>query len=596
LLPAARFVYATTSGEEDLMVCKLVVALALSTSFLSVSPAEAGRLYAGVFAPGSDARAAWIGAEWEDFYAKWKDFDKANLRIVDFESYTSGDKRLYAGIFRASTQTRPAWIGKPWNEFHQKWQEIENDGYMMWDIESYKSGNTWLFAGIFRPKAPGFAAWIDRPWDDFLKKWGEFEKAGLRMRDFETKKQGDLRLWSGVFVPGTGGHAAWIGVDWASFDQKWKEWTAQGLRLTDFETYVDGNDRKYAGVYLPGSGGHGLWVGRDWESFLAKWCEFEKSNLRLVDLETYEGSCSESCQNHVVMPDDPGTSWRDGYNYGVTMTKKHCPGLPDTCGTPGADDVVVYQWPVLNADGSEPYVRHSALMYDEKPDFTLPFSSASGVQPGGIWEYSLGSWHHAIDYGGEFDVLAAAAGKVVHVGWDIWSGNTVVVSHDVGGRADAFRTIYMHLKNGPTNDCQKNWDSVAFYEAALAANPNDDLQDAIDDLKEKLGANGCPKTGTRNPTSSYFGTDSQKIVATVGGSVTRGQKLASSGRTGPGGKNGHHLHIFFARKDPTNDQWYFIDPYGIYAHPECYPAQGTMVNTPCVRYTVAWKGQKTQHP
>ncbi|MBZ5521778.1 MAG: hypothetical protein LAP21_06015 [Acidobacteriia bacterium] len=57
--------------------------------------------------------------------------------------------------------------------------------------------------------------------------------------------------------------------------------------------------------------------------------------------------------------------------------------------------------------------------------------------------------------------------------------------------------------------------------------------------------------------------------------VTAGQVLGWAGDTGPGGNgNGNatantHLHIFFTRRDPSNNQFYFIDPYGIYAMPNC---------------------------
>ena len=52
---------------------------------------------------------------------------------------------------------------------------------------------------------------------------------------------------------------------------------------------------------------------------------------------------------------------------------------------------------------------------------------------------------------------------------------------------------------------------------------------------------------------------------------------------------------FFARRDPTDNRWYFFDPYGIYALPSCYPAGMTdSLNISCVRYPVAWKGGK-QH-
>jgi hypothetical protein len=135
------------------------------------------------------------------------------------------------------------------------------------------------------------------------------------------------------------------------------------------------------------------------------------------------------------------------YNYGITRTATHCPGLPGTCGTPAAGQVVFYRWPV-NVEGTARYARLSAI--EQAAQFlTLPFSDTA-VKRHGIWRYGDGNWHHAGDYGrGDetFRILACAAGRVIHVGWDNWSGNTVIVSHDVDGVQDAYRTIYMHLRN-----------------------------------------------------------------------------------------------------------------------------------------------------
>jgi hypothetical protein len=73
------------------------------------------------------------------------------------------------------------------------------------------------------------------------------------------------------------------------------------------------------------------------------------------------------------------------------------------------------------------------------------------------------------------------------------------------------------------------------------------------------------------------------------------------GSAGPGGcgcTDGNtpvntHLHIFFAYRDPVDNRWYFIDPYGIYACGSCYPStvDGGSSNG-CARYPVTWKGGK----
>jgi len=343
----------------------------------------------------------------------------------------------------------------------------------------------------------------------------------------------------------------------------------------------------FAGVWRAGSDAHFLWAGVDWENFTAKWNELAKQNLRLIRLTTYPG-CGPTCANQVVMP-------TGSYNYGITMTATHCPGLPGTCGTPAPGAVVYYRWPV-DVDGANRYVRTSAL---QVPDafLALPFSDTT-VKHRGIWRYGNGTWHHAGDYsrgdGQTFRVLASAPGRVIHVGWDSWSGNTVIVSHNVGGVQDAYRTIHMHLRNGPANDCAAAWSQTV---PTLSG-------DNLDQYKQHLNATGCPQDpASRNPAPEHWGTDAQKIDGNLLGSqVAAGAPLAWAGETGPGGKKGTggtntHLHIFWTRRDPSNNNWYFFDPYGIYSLPTCYaPGTTDAITTPCARYPIAWKGGRPQYP
>jgi hypothetical protein len=126
---------------------------------------------------------------------------------------------------------------------------------------------------------------------------------------------------------------------------------------------------------------------------------------------------------------------------------------------------------------------------------------------------------------------------------------------------------------------------------------------------EKTG----PQSGNQNPDSQYWGTQSQAInMNLLGSQVQAGEFLAWAGETGPGGcgctndkdpnwtwsgKTNTHLHIFFTRRDPSNNEWYFIDPSGIYGPPVCYPTHMTdPITTPCARYPISWKGGKPQYP
>jgi murein DD-endopeptidase MepM/ murein hydrolase activator NlpD len=310
-----------------------------------------------------------------------------------------------------------------------------------------------------------------------------------------------------------------------------------------------------------------MWVGVDWENFVSRWREYSAAGLRLVDTASYPHACTSDCLNQVVMPEG-------SYNYMVS------------------GDTETYRWPVDEV-GTERFVRLPAIE-NVQPFLTLPFSDTA-VNRGGIWRYDNGGWHHAGDYsrGDEtFQILASADGEVIFVGWDNWSGNTVIVSHDVGGTADAYRTIYMHLRDGADHDCDAAWNQTV---PSLSG-------DLLDEYVTHLQETGCPQTPPRNPDAAHWGTNEQTIPVTVGQHVARGEFLAWAGNTGPGGKRGSggpntHLHIFWCRRDPTDGRWYFFDPYGVYALPGCYAAGITdSTNGPCVRYPVAWLGGRPQYP
>ena len=126
----------------------------------------------------------------------------------------------------------------------------------------------------------------------------------------------------------------------------------------------------------------------------------------------------------------------------------------------------------------------------------------------------------------------------------------------------------------------------------------------MNQYKEHLNATGCPlTTSDRDPQEDHWGNNQQKIDSgLLGKQVQRGSFLAWVGNTGPGGKRGSggantHLHVFFTRRDPSNNEWYFIDPWGIYGPPVCYPTNTTdPITTPCARYPISWKGGKPQYP
>jgi hypothetical protein len=532
-----------------------------------------GTTFAGIFRAGTDGHALWEGDDWTGFQSKWTELSKQNLRLVDLETYVEGGKRKWAGAFRAGTDAHYLWVGASWTDFTAKWTELAKQNLRLVDVEVYDDGGL-KWCGVWRAGSDAHYLWADE-WTGFEAKWEELSKQNLRLVDIDTYVDGGKRKWVGVWRAGSDAHYLWAGVSWTDFTAKWTELAKQNLRLVDVETYLDGGTRKWAGVWRAGSDGYALWSAVDVENFLGEWNTLSHQGLRLVKFAPLDSGVPDACANHVVSRDKT-TNAPVPYVYYVTG---------DTSGGP-------YSWPV---DDNQ-YARLSALTFDAKP-FTLPFTDTAVVH-WGTWMYSAppGNWHHAIDYlrpndWHTFEVKAAAPGKVVFSGYDDWSGNTLIVSHDVGGVPDSFRSIYMHLRNGPAHDQERaknqslptlSGATKTNYQAYLNAHAND---------------------------AAYWGTDAHKIDANiVGRHVQAGDHLAWSGCTGPGGCGATegpishpntHLHLFTARKDPANGTWYFIDPYGVYSYPDGggYPPAVTGgASAPCRRYSVAWKNGGPQYP
>ncbi len=563
---------------------------------------SAQNLYTGVWRSGTDNYALYGGLNWSSFTSKWSSLASQNLRLVDVSTYMSNGTRYYNGVWRAGTDGYALYNGVNWDDFVAEWSALAKKNLRLIDIEIYMQGSTRVYLGVWRAGTDGYALVNGLNWTGFVAQWSDLAKKNLRLIDVASYVVNGTRLYAGVWRAGTDGYALYNGLDATAFTAKWNELAAQNLRLINVSSYLQNNKRLYIGVWRSGTDGYALWDGTDWESTTSKWAELGAANLRLINLETYETTCDASCLNHVLMPDDLSTDGRDTYNYHITAGKYHCEGKPGTCPLPNPGDYVEYRWPNLQI-GNNYYARNSTLFGAKDQIFTLPFKEAASAMGHNGWRYSTGVWHHAIDYyrndGSTFQVCAAAPGKVIYVGWDYWSGNTMVISHDVGLRKDAYRTIYMHLQNGPSHDCSEAWNSTV---------------PLLKDTKEQktktnyihyLNSTGCPESvSLRDPDVPHWGKESQKIKIAVNTKVKAGQVIAWAGSAGPGGcgctdgttNTNTHLHVFFAYRDPTDNHWYFFDPYGIYSEPYCYPTGvSDAINGQCARYPIAWKYGKPSY-
>jgi hypothetical protein len=568
-----------------------------------------GPVYTGVWLAAGDATDAQnqfaAGLDINSFTMLANSNHQKGLALVNLRTYVESDVRKWVGVWRAGSDANYFTVGLSESQLSTLANTRHAQGLRLVDLETYVDNNTRYWAGVWRAGSGAEYYTLDLDLASFNSLATTRHGQGLRLVDIQTYVDNGTRKWGGVWRSGSDAEYYTVDLDAASLNTLASQRHAQGLTLVSLETYKS-NGTKFAGLWRGQYGAIANYytAGVDTEALTAYTHSRHQSGLTLVALALCTSDCATSCMNQAVMPDDPSTPWQDSYNYGITATATHCNGLPGTCPTPAPGDVVYYRW-LGEIEGTSRYLRTSATGGSEQ-FLTLPFSDTR-VARGGTWLYSPGSWPHAIDYSrsdtASFTAESSAPGTVIHIGWDSWSGNTIVVSHDVNGVKDAYRTIYMHLRNGPLGDCDNAWTKTV----PTLSEP------LLSQYKTFLNTTGCPQSGTRNPSATYWGTSADKIDQTLlGQTVTRGQVLAHSGETGPGGCNctkatdpsytwggavNTHLHVFYARRDPTDSNWYFFDPYGIYAAPACYPTLTTdPVVTDCSRYPVKWMGNQPQYP
>jgi hypothetical protein len=542
-----------------------------------------GTLFSGIWVSGTDANYYEVGLTLQELKDHATTRHGQGLRIVDIETYVRDGARRWAAVWRSGTDANYFSVGLSANDFKNLATQRHGQGLRLIDIETYMEGNQRVWAGVWRSGNDANYYTTDLSLDELKTLAETRHKQGLRIIDLETYEVGGQRKWAAVWRSGNDANYFSVGLNATDFHNLLQQRHQQNLRIISMTSYVEGGTRKWAGVWRSGNYANWVTTGVDFEYFFGLAHQRHAEHLSLIGLDIYPTSCDDGCLNQAVMPkqytlSDGTVQTNSGYDYGIT----------------GHD--VVYHWPV-DMVGDQRYL-HIPAVTGISEFLNLPFKDTA-VKRRGIWRYSNKGWHHAGDYSrddaGSFDVVASAPGRVVFIGWDSWSGNTIVVSHDVGGVPDAYRTIYMHLRNGAVNDCKQAW---AVTVPSLSG-------DTLTQYKAFLNATGCTKNNP-NPAAPQWGTNSQTIdMSLLNHQVAAGKKLAGSGSTGPGGCGcipsgtgpNTHLHIFWTHKDPGDGKFYFFDPYGIYAMPDCYPANVTdAITTSCARYPLGWKGGKPQYP
>lgn len=353
-----------------------------------------GKGHSGVWRSGSGGYALWVNATWDDFLAKWNEWGRQGLRLVDLNVRGTGSATRYSGVWLPGTGGYGLWANANWASFLAKWNEWNAQGLRLVDMHVQKVGNEYRYSGVWRPGTGGYGLWVNASWESFVAKWNEWNAQGLRLVDINVLRDGDNTRYSGVWLPGTGGYGLWANASWTSFAAKWTQWSSQGLRLVDVNAHRSGNDTRWSGVFLPGSDGYALWGDVSWEGFRAKWQQLAGQGLRLVDYEFTEPHTTAADLDAAGLPV-------------VTATVDAGSGGGAVTGDGSPTDVAALEAPAEDGYGALVLDTSTVGASDDAPS-TVP-ASVDGL--GG-----LVLAEGAPDADAEADADAEGQGRIVHFG------------------------------------------------------------------------------------------------------------------------------------------------------------------------------------
>lgn len=205
----------------------------IGSLFMSAGASYAAEAYVGAWRKGSDAYGLYRYNNWTSFTNKWKELNQKNLRLVDIEVETIGNKTRYVGVWRKGSDAYGLYRFDSWSKFTNKWKELAQKNLRLVDIEVEKIGNKTFYYGVWRKGSDAYALYRYDTWGEFTKKWKELGKKNLRLVDVEPVKIGNKTHYFGVWRKGSDAHALYLYKNWSDFTNKWKQLNQKNLRLTD---------------------------------------------------------------------------------------------------------------------------------------------------------------------------------------------------------------------------------------------------------------------------------------------------------------------------------------------------------------------------
>lgn len=245
---------------------------------------------------------------WEAFLQAGKtQVMKHGRRLIDFETYTTGNRRYFVGVFEKGKGSNIIERTKSLASFKNLEKKKRQEGLALVDFERYAVGNTHYYVGVWRTRVGREApVWIDHKWKGFQTNQANFTKKRFTLIDFEYFRSNGKDYYVHIYrgnkapQPRTRTQTRSGRVHprsqkpksrivryktYQAFVKEFAELFKKGLRLSEFEPYQVGGSRYYLAVYEPGTGGNILNASKNRSEFYGQRSQYGQMGLKLIDIE-----------------------------------------------------------------------------------------------------------------------------------------------------------------------------------------------------------------------------------------------------------------------------------------------------------------------
>lgn len=278
-------------------------------------PATAAeRRYMGVWQRETGSNIITGPMSFSAFVEKGTELTKKGLRLIDVETFGTGNTRRYVGVWRGGSGGNLIFPPMTAAQFESKRLEMIDKGMRLDDFEVFANDNgARMFVGVWR-SGTGAERWESGlRFRSFVKRGEQLVKQGLRLVDVETLGSGRKRLYFGLWQSGTGSNLVFAPVRAQAFASQRQDLTAKGMRLIDLEVVREEGAQMYITVWAGGPGENRINLPLDFNAFVSRGESMVKQGYRLASVETFEIPTSAPPPGEG--PSQPGTPAGDSISF-----------------------------------------------------------------------------------------------------------------------------------------------------------------------------------------------------------------------------------------------------------------------------------------